>query len=510
MTPGSNADNRAVLRNAFTQYGSIVINIGLGLLLTPALLRGLGEQKFGYYTVVLALSGYIGLGELGLGTATVRRIAAEFAKDDDRSVSQVGSTARAIYLGTATTGAVIVLVATILLGSLLRIPDAALVQSQLALMILGLAASVSFLFMVFPAILIGSGRSDLLTVAGSTIAVVGSITQIMAVTMTHDLRIVAAVSATSSILASFASRRIALRRFPTLTIRIRNARWSIAKELLGSGWRNAVITISALAAYNADVLIVGAYLSIAAVTAYGVATKAAGVMSTITFRISEVLVPTYSHHDATGDNDKLYVVYVETTLASMAMALPAAVVLVAFGDPLLSAWLGHTPAGAPAVLALLALALVVAVPGGTAFYMLSGVNELRFAVKASLISGVLNAGLGVALTPVVGLTGPAIATLVMRGVFDLVILPVHVCRVLGKPVAPWAREFTSVVLPSVVATGIAGLGLHLLVGSGPKWQVALSCAAIGITHVATFANSAGPERRHRYAALVRSRTHAST
>ena len=507
MTAGtSNADNRAVFRNAIAQYGSVVVNIGLGLLLTPALLRGLGEQRFGYYTVVLALIGYVGLGELGLGTATVRRIAAEFAQGNEAAVSRVASTARAIYLGTATTCAVLVLVATLVLGSIVNASPEVLAQAQLALVVLGVAASVNFVFTIFPAILIGAGRSDLLVLSGSAVSTLGSVAQIITVTVSDDLRNLAIVSAASTVLGSLVSRYVAVRRYPTLRVRVRDARWSVARELLGSGWRNAVITIGTLAAYNADVLIVGAFLSVSAVTAYGVATRAAGLMSTVTFRVSDVLVPTYAHHDSTGDHGKLYDIYLETTLASMAIALPVSAVFVAFGDPILAAWLGHTPPSAPAVLAVLSLALVVAVPGGTAFFLLSGINRLGFAVKMSILTGLANAALGIALTPMIGLTGPALATLVMRGIFDLFVLPVHVCHLLDQPVAGWWRAFLRVVTPSIAVTGALAAALHFVVGSGPRWEVALSCGAIALAHVMVFGAAAGSERRQRYTDLLRSRS----
>src|ERR671932_102778 len=97
MSVSANADNSLVARNAFVGYLTWFVNIGIGLVVTPILLHHLGVEGFGVWTLSLAIAGYVGLVELGLGVATVRQIAAALAVGDNVGASIVGASARALY-----------------------------------------------------------------------------------------------------------------------------------------------------------------------------------------------------------------------------------------------------------------------------------------------------------------------------------------------------------------------------------------------------------------------------
>lgn len=501
-TSGSNADDRAVMRNAVSQFAGFFVNIAIGLALAPILLRNLGQDSFGVWTAVLALVGYVGLGELGLGTATVRRVAAEFAADDLDAVGRVASTSLVIYFGTAAVGTGAVTGAVFLLGRLLDVPQPLVHQGQWALVVLGLVAAGNFTLSIYPAIVFGAGRSDLLTAVGIVSNLTVGIAQITTALLTDDLRALASVTAVSTLATAQAVRVIARRRYPGIDIRLRRADRRTAGQLLGSGWRNALIAITALAAFNTDVLIVGAFLSASAVAAYGIATRAAGILQSVAFRIGDVLVPTYSHHDASGSTARVYRMYVETTLVSSALAIPCALVVLVSAPELLDMWLGTVPSRSADVLVLLTFGTVLAVPGASAFSLLSGIDRLGFVVKASLASAVANVTIGLLLTPAIGVTGPALATLCCRAAFDLLVLPVYVCRQLDRPWQGWWLEVATVLcLPTLAALLAIGV-LAMTSLSGPGLVLAAACS-VTLTFFPTLWLRVGDWRQETYVALLR-------
>src|SRR5437764_7341985 len=64
-----NAVVRSVARNALFSYVAFGVQVGLGIFLTPALLHGLGQQRYGTYIVLVTLASYVGIAEAGIGNA---------------------------------------------------------------------------------------------------------------------------------------------------------------------------------------------------------------------------------------------------------------------------------------------------------------------------------------------------------------------------------------------------------------------------------------------------------
>ena len=57
---------------AVLNYVVIILNIGVGLLYTPYMLRMLGQNEYGLYSLVASVISYLTILDLGLGNAVVR------------------------------------------------------------------------------------------------------------------------------------------------------------------------------------------------------------------------------------------------------------------------------------------------------------------------------------------------------------------------------------------------------------------------------------------------------
>src|SRR5687767_1453631 len=99
------------MRHMFKNTGSNVVLPGVKLaitfMLTPVIVRALGNYDYGIWEMVLAVVGYMGILNIGF-TPTISRFAATFnAQADDVSMQRLFSTALA-YLGLAGSVALII------------------------------------------------------------------------------------------------------------------------------------------------------------------------------------------------------------------------------------------------------------------------------------------------------------------------------------------------------------------------------------------------------------------
>ncbi|SCY38719.1 lipopolysaccharide biosynthesis protein [Flavobacterium caeni] len=88
-------------KGAFLSYITIILTNGIGLLLTPYMIRQLGDSEYGLYTLIGSLVGYISVLDLGLGNTIVRFVAKYRAEQDRPSEENFLATTMLIYGGIA-------------------------------------------------------------------------------------------------------------------------------------------------------------------------------------------------------------------------------------------------------------------------------------------------------------------------------------------------------------------------------------------------------------------------
>lgn len=495
-----NGDQQRVLKNVIVNYGAFFLQVALGIALAPALLRGLGNSEYGVLTLLGALASFVGIAELGLGTATARAIAAAGAREDEQEMKVVLSTSLVLYSAVAMIGILVLALLAILLPHLVVTSNVG--EARLALLCLGSAQSIGLLLNVFPAVLFGSGRSSTLTTVGSIGAALGGVAQIVVVLTTGNLLATATVGAAVSVAGVLVIRHIARRSMPQLRLRRSAATKKAGLMLLSSGWRNAVIGLSATAAFSTDAVIVGALVSTSAVAAFGVAARACGIVGNLASRLSDVLVPTYAHYSTLEDSERIYSLYRDTVVGGLLMAIPAGAVAVTTGEGVLRLWLGQVPEGSASVLAILVTATVLAVPGAAAFRLLSGMNRLGFVAIAAAVAASVNVIIGVWATYQWGVIGPAIGTLITAIGYDLIVMPTYACRVLAIPYRRLARDLGWLLAPAAAAL-LCGY-LVARVGTS-TWAVLSRIAAVPLVYLVVVFFALGSSRRARYARVVRGR-----
>ncbi|RYZ82898.1 MAG: polysaccharide biosynthesis protein, partial [Proteobacteria bacterium] len=85
-------------KGAALSYLTILITNGIGLVLTPFIIRSLGNEEYGLYTLIGALIGYISVLDFGLNNTIVRFVARYRAQQDRPGEDNFLATVMLIYL----------------------------------------------------------------------------------------------------------------------------------------------------------------------------------------------------------------------------------------------------------------------------------------------------------------------------------------------------------------------------------------------------------------------------
>src|SRR5258705_5915412 len=87
-----------MLRNVGSNWVLILVTTVATYVLTPFVIRTLGQESYGTWTLITAMTGYMSLLALGVPMASVRYLAQYVTERDGRRVNEVIGSCAALYL----------------------------------------------------------------------------------------------------------------------------------------------------------------------------------------------------------------------------------------------------------------------------------------------------------------------------------------------------------------------------------------------------------------------------
>ena len=384
------------------------------LVIVTLLARELTVAQLGAYGLVASLAGYLLVLRNSVASATVRAMAEAIEPGERASVYVV---ARRLYslVGVAT-GLLIALVAavlgaTVLDGELAR--DARIGGIGLgALTAIGIEASVH----------LDRLRAERLfpLTAGAEIAAVGIylVMMVALIVADADLALIIAVSGALPFLSGVICGVIARRR-GLWTAAGRGSSRHRAAIVPTAGWL-LVIELSNLAMYASGRIVLGAFKTPTAVGLYEGPVRAHNLFYALGGALAVPTVPTASRYTAQGDERRLTQLAVRGSRYTLALFVPLSVTLMVLAEPIITVWLGDRYAGGAGALTIivaywLLFGALAVTPG-----FLVGIGRAREVAQVMIGVAVVNLALSLALTPELGVEGPAVA---VTAAFALAFVP---------------------------------------------------------------------------------------
>jgi O-antigen/teichoic acid export membrane protein len=376
------------------------------LAIVTILARRLSVAQLGAYGLVASLAGYLLVLRNSVAASAVRAMAAATVAEER---ARMFSAAAALYAAVGlATGLLIALAALAIAAFLL---DGGLASDARAggiglgaLTAAGIAASVH----------LDALRAERLFVRAASLEIVAVALQLAAMLTLifagADLSVLIAASGAipllSGLLCAIAVRRAGL---PFRLGAEGATRTRVMAIVPTAGWL-LVIELCNLAMYASSRVILGAYRSPASVGQFEGPVRAHNLLYALGGALAVPVVPTASRYVATHDERRLRELAVRGTRYTLALFVPLCVTLMALAEPILEVWLGARYGdGAAALTILVSYWLLygglVVTPG-----FLVGAGAARYVGRIMVVVAALNLILALALTPAVGLEGPALAT----------------------------------------------------------------------------------------------------
>jgi O-antigen/teichoic acid export membrane protein len=154
--------------------------------------------------------------------------------------------------------------------------------------------------------------------------------------------------------------------------------------------------------------------------------------------------------------NRLRKVYIAGNRVCALLILPITVVLIVLGKHVIRIWVGarYVPHSYPVLVVLIipfALMLMQSASGRVLF----GIGKHQAMAKVTLLEGIANLILSIALVPTLGVVGDALGTAVPLGCTFLLFMPRHLKKQIGVPVGSFVRQAYS--LPFLLTLPLLGV-----------------------------------------------------
>jgi O-antigen/teichoic acid export membrane protein len=421
-----------------------------GFLLTPFLLHRLGDTAFGIWVLMSAFTGYYGLLEFGTRNAVIRYVARYHAQKDHTALSKVIGSTVVAYAGL---GGLVFLVSMLIawrLDALLAVAPEWIRPARILLVMFGIGTAVGFPISIFGGVLEGLQRFSVTGSVQAAAAAVRTVVIVIAVKMGFGLLAVGAITLAVNLSTYIIFVTVVFHLLPHLRLRWRDADLATLRMLGAFGIVTFFVGIAHRLRFQSDAMVIGAFLSAAAVSYFAVSSKLVTYSTEAVQVMAGVFTPRFSELDATGSREELRRTLLTANFYSSLLSFPVAVALILLGKGLILAWVGENYLVSYPVLVTLAIPMAFYVAQAGSTKVLYGMARHKVLAAALLAEGIVNVVLSIILLRYYGIWGAALGTAIPLTVTSFLFLPFHVCRHVEMPVRTYFVEgMLKPLLPSI-------------------------------------------------------------
>ena len=454
--------------------------IAAAFLLTPYMLRRLGDQRYGMWALAYSLIEYCWFLELGFRSATLNFVASYHAKSDRETVNSVINTSLLYFTCVGLLVTLLVFLLAPVIPAFFQVPPALQPEFRALLMLVGLSWGLGAVFLVFQAALEGLQRFDVTSriAIGANCLRVGAWAGLLAAG--YGTLALAGVFIVIQ-LASYVCHVWFLDRILgglRLSLRYFSGAW--LRKLSGYGKHAFLATVSLQTVTQSPPLVIGHFMPVAFVGYYNVASRLLNsTISELVTRVGLVSSPKSAELAARGDLPGAARLTLYVNRYCLLLILPLCILLGVFGLDLLTLWIGADRAAKtmPLLPPLMLGVGVIASQFNSSAVLYGVAGHQRFA-KWFAAEAAISVLAMVAVAPRFGAVGVAwvagIAGSLNRGVLTSWL----VCRRLN---VSWLQFLASIYSrPLALGAAVFGLAWLIRMGTGNGRSLILLAAILAL------------------------------
>ncbi len=397
---------------AALSYVSIILNIVVGLVYTPYMLRMLGQSEYGLYSLAASIIAYLTVLDLGFGNAIIRYTAKFRAEGRVREQEEMFGMFLLLYIGigllAVVAGAVLTLNVEEIFSAKMTATEVERTRVMLWLMTFNLA--FTFPMSLWGSIMTAYENFVFLRVVSIIRSVLNPVVMVLLLAIGYKAVAMVVVTTAFNVVTLLLNYWYCRHR---LMVRLRFARfkWVFLKEVsIYSFWifLNAIMD---RIYWSTGQFVLGIYRGTVEIAIYAVAVQLTQMFMMFSTAISGVFLPKVTAMVAKGGSDRaisdLFIRTGRIQYIVMSFILSAFVV---FGRPFIRLWAGADYDEAFAISLLFFFALLIPLIQNLGITILQARNQMKFRSVCYIVIALVSLGFSVLGAMKWGVMGCAVAT----------------------------------------------------------------------------------------------------
>jgi len=433
------AHARRIAAGILNNWLALAVSLAITFFLSPFVVNRLGAAAYGVWVLVTSSVSYMNLLDLGMRSAVISMVAKSHASEDHLLSSRAVSAALAARLAIAALALAATAALTFAVGRF-PMPAELVGDARLAMIACGLSLAVTLTGGVFGAVLNALRRFDLSSGVAIFQACANGAGVLVLLLTGHGIVAIAVLQLVIATIVNAALLFLARRVYPQLEISLKHADRGTLRALSSYSVYAFLITVTGQIIYYTDNIVVGAYVSAAAITLFSIGGRLIEYHKELAASLAQTLMPYVGAYDARGEQERLRQLLIYGTRAALLVSWPIEVLLWFRGETFIALWMGRQYAGpAAAVLRILLLSNFVmgghTVSGNITF----GLGRHKPFALWRIGEAAGNLLLSIILVQKIGINGVAWGTTVPSLVVNVLIWPLFIARLLG--ISLWTYVF---------------------------------------------------------------------
>jgi O-antigen/teichoic acid export membrane protein len=453
----SRRDRPGFAANTLWTWTSVAVNVVMAFFLSPLLIRRLGDEAYGLWTLVFSVAEYYTLLDFGFRSAIVKYVAQHWTLGEDEALTRMLNTAF-LFLTVMGLGLLAATFALAPLGPRFFVISPEMHRTFVYIAIVtGAGWAASLVFMCFSSCLEAIQRFDVsnrILIASNVARVIGVLGMLQ---MGYGLATVVTVAVGARILQCVLLWRAFRRHFPQV-------RWTpsaldrgVFRTLAGFSVHTVPSTIGWLLLAQGPAIVIGHMLPARFVGFYALPGRLIQSVLDFVHRLGNVTTAHAAELVARRDRNALVRLAVQCNRYALVIFLPAAIFLMTYGDELFRVWL--TPQYAAMSAPLLPVFVVATVAADASQFcsssMLYSMAKHRVYSWALLAESVISTALIAHFAARGDLFHAALAASIVMVVNRGGLTPFLLCRYLDYPVGRYMAEIA--VRPLTLGMAVAAV-----------------------------------------------------
>ncbi|RJP25042.1 MAG: hypothetical protein C4529_01775 [Deltaproteobacteria bacterium] len=417
------------VRNLLSNWTGMILGLMISFFLSPYVVRKLGNTYYGVWNIIMDMTGYLGLLEMGVRQSIIRYVAKYNAVNEMDSLNRIVSSAFSIYGFTSVACAVISIGLAALFPYVVDVSADTVPIARWVIVITGFSVAQGLIFSVYYGVILGIQRYDVVVKvnmlvsiikAGLTVALLGNGYGLISLSMMHLVM---------GFASSMYGRHYCNKEIPGLNIRFGKYASEWYGRIFNYSLKTFMMFIGQKIVYYSDSIVIGILLGPVHVTYFVIGASLTEYMRRIVNQMTQMFTPLTSELQALREEQKIRDVLIQGTKLSLIIALPISIVFLTMGKRFISLWMGkeYGPLSGE-VLIVLTIAHLFSIAQYTTQDILQGLNKHQICAVCRCAEAVANLILSIVLIRYWGIVGVAVGTAVPHLATALFAYPYFISR----------------------------------------------------------------------------------